>query len=162
MLKNLRLKFIMIFTFIVSISSYSQSFDDLSNVNFSELNDSQIDLLLRRSGAKGFNLFDLLKMAKTQGFTQTDINNLDKRFKSALTIARIAESATAPLEDTRLRKQWLDDVEVFREIDSDVFGFNVFVWCVLYLYIFNLLHMLCVYRIECHLIDEIFTDDANR
>ena len=126
MLKNLRLKFIMIFTFIVSISSYSQSFDDLSNVNFSELNDSQIDLLLRRAGAQGFNQFDLLKMAKTQGFTQTDINNLDKRFKSALTIARIAESATAPLEETRLRKQWLDDVEVFREIDSDVFGFNVF------------------------------------
>ena len=116
----------MIFTFIVSISSYSQSFDDLSNVNFSELNDSQIDLLLRRAGAQGFNQFDLLKMAKTQGFTQTDINNLDKRFKSALTIARIAESATAPLEETRLRKQWLDDVEVFREIDSDVFGFNVF------------------------------------
>ena len=125
MLKNLRLNFIMIFTFIVSISSYSQSFDDLSNVNFSELNDSQIDLLLRRAGAQGFNQFDLLKMAKTQGFTQTDIDNLDKRFKSALTIARIAESASAPLEETRLRKQWLDDVEVFREIDSDVFGFNV-------------------------------------
>ena len=53
MLKNLRLKFIMIFTFIVSISSYSPSFDDLSNVNFSELNDSQIDLLLRRAGAQG-------------------------------------------------------------------------------------------------------------
>ena len=116
----------MIFTFIVSISSYSQSFDDLSNVNFSELNDSQIDLLLRRAGAQGFNQFDLLKMARTQGFTQADIENLDKRFKSAQTIARIAESATAPLEETRLRKQWLDDIEVFREIDSDVFGFNVF------------------------------------
>ena len=37
-----------------SFSSYSQSFDDLSNVNFSELNDSQIDLLLRRAWSQGY------------------------------------------------------------------------------------------------------------
>ena len=109
-----------------SIQNFSQSFDDLSNVNFSELNDSEIDLLLRRAGSQGYNQFDLLKMARAQGFTQADIENLDKRFKSAQTIARVAESASAPLEETRLRKQWLDDLEVFREIDSDVFGYNVF------------------------------------
>ena len=109
-----------------SIQNLSQSFDDLSNVNFSELNDSEIDLLLRRAGSQGYNQFDLLKMARAQGFTQADIENLDKRFKSAQTIARVAESASAPLEETRLRKQWLDDLEVFREIDSDVFGYNVF------------------------------------
>ena len=109
-----------------SIQNLSQSFDDLSNVNFSELNDSEINLLLRRAGSQGYNQFDLLKMARAQGFTQADIENLDKRFKSAQTIARVAESASAPLEETRLRKQWLDDLEVFREIDSDVFGYNVF------------------------------------
>ena len=32
-----------------SLSAYSQSFSDFSNVNFSELNDSQIDLLLKKS-----------------------------------------------------------------------------------------------------------------
>ena len=111
---------------IFSIQSFSQSFDDLSNVNFSELNDSEIDLLLRRAGSQGYNQFDLLKMARAQGFTQADIENLNKKFKSAQTIARVAESASAPLEETRLRKQWLDDLEVFREIDSDVFGYNVF------------------------------------
>ena len=109
-----------------SIQNLSQSFDDLSNVNFSELNDSEIDLLLRRAGSQGYNQFDLLKMARAQGFTQADIENLDKRFKSAQTIARVAESASAPLEETRLRKQWLQNIEVFREIDSDVFGYNVF------------------------------------
>jgi protein involved in polysaccharide export with SLBB domain len=109
-----------------SIQNFSQSFDDLSNVNFSELNDSEIDLLLRRAGSQGYNQFDLLKMARAQGFTQADIENLDKRFKSAQTIARVAESASAPLEETRLRKQWLNDLEVYREIDSDVFGYNVF------------------------------------
>jgi len=116
----------LIFILSFSFSSYSQSFDDLSNVNFSELNDSQIDLLLRRAGSQGYNQFDLLKMARAQGFTQADIENLDKRFKSAQTIARVAESASAPLEETRLRKQWLENIEIFRENDSDVFGYNVF------------------------------------
>ena len=118
--------YILLICFLFSFQNFSQSFDDLSNVNFSELNDSQIDLLLRRAGSQGYNQFDLLKMARAQGFTQADIENLDKRFKSAQTIARVAESASAPLEETRLRKRWLDDLEVFRENDSDVFGYNVF------------------------------------
>ena len=116
----------LIFILSFSFTTYSQSFDDLSNVNFSELNDSQIDLLLRRAGSQGYNQFDLLKMARAQGFTQADIENLDKRFKSAQTIARVAESASAPLEETRLRKQWLENIEIYRENDSDVFGYNVF------------------------------------
>ena len=69
----------LIFILSFSFTTYSQSFDDLSNVNFSELNDSQIDLLLRRAGSQGYNQFDLLKMARAQGFTQADIENLDKR-----------------------------------------------------------------------------------
>jgi len=116
----------LIFIFSFNFSSYSQSFDDLSSVNFSQLDDNQIDLLLRRAGSQGYNQFDLLKMARGQGFDQADIDNLDKRFKSAQSIARVAESASAPLEETRLRKQWLDNLEVFRENDSDVFGYNVF------------------------------------
>jgi protein involved in polysaccharide export with SLBB domain len=116
----------LIFIFSFNFFSYSQNFNDLSSVNFSQLNDSQIDLLLRRAGSQGYNQFDLLKMARGQGFDQADIDNLDKRFKSAQSIARVAESASAPLEETRLRKQWLDNLEVFRENDSDVFGYNVF------------------------------------
>jgi hypothetical protein len=58
----------------------SQSFNDFSNVNFSELSDGEIDLLLRRATAQGYTQFDLLKMARAQGFTQADIENLDKRF----------------------------------------------------------------------------------
>ena len=103
-----------------------QDFSDISNLNLRELTDPQIDLLLRRAGAQGYNEFDILKIAQSQGFTLEEIDKLDKRFKSAKNVNRIAETATAPLEDTRLRKQWLQDIEVFREIDSDVFGYNVF------------------------------------
>ena len=104
----------------------SQDFSDISSLNLRELTDPQIDLLLRRAGAQGYNEFDILKIAQSQGFTLEEIDKLDKRFKSAKNVNRIAETATAPLEETRLRKQWLQDIEVFREIDSDVFGYNVF------------------------------------
>ncbi len=119
--------FILLLTYIVfSFNTYSQSFSDLSNVNFSELNESQIDLLLRRSAAQGYNEFDLLKMAQSQGLSQADLEKLDKRFKTAKTIARVAENASTPLEETRLRKRWKEAMEVFREVESDIFGYDVF------------------------------------
>ena len=126
MFKILRNIAVLIICLIFSINSYSQSFSDLSNINFSELNNSQIDLLLRRATAQGYNQFDLLKIAKSQGMTQADLEKLDKRFKSAETIARVSENASTPLEETRLRKRWKEDMEVFREVDSDIFGYDVF------------------------------------
>ena len=51
-------------------------------------------IYFKKSSSQGYNQFDLLKMARAQGFTQADIENLDKRFKSAQTIARVAESAS--------------------------------------------------------------------
>jgi protein involved in polysaccharide export with SLBB domain len=111
---------------ILSIQSFSQNFSDLSNVNFSELSNSQIDLLLRRASSQGFNEFDLLKMARVQGMTQSELEKLDKRFKSAKTIARVAENASTPLEETRLRQRWKEEMEVFREVDSDIYGYDIF------------------------------------
>tara|TARA_B110000908_G_scaffold172756_1_gene242777 strand:- start:5013 stop:7520 length:2508 start_codon:yes stop_codon:yes gene_type:complete len=111
----------------VSISSYSQNFSDISSINFSELNNSQIDLLLRRAGSQGYSQFDLLKMARDQGMDPSKINELDKKFKSTETIARVAQNASTPLEDTRLRQRWVEEMEVFRKMDdSDIFGYNVF------------------------------------
>ena len=123
MIKILR---VLLIIMIFSSNSYAQSFSDLSNVNFSELNEGQLDLLLRRATAQGFNEFDLLKMAKSQGFSQGDLEKLDKRFKSAKTIARVAENASTPLEETRLRKKWSEEMEVLREVKSDIFGYDVF------------------------------------
>ena len=127
MLKYLRISLIITFTFVMSMSSYSQNFSDISSINFSELNNSQIDLLLRRAGSQGYSQFDLLKMAKDQGMDPSKINELDKKFKSTETIARVAQNASTPLEDTRMRQRWVEEMEVFRQMkDSDIFGFNVF------------------------------------
>ncbi len=126
MLKKVTFILFFALTLLSNQKIYSQSFNDVSGVDFMSLNDSQIDLLLRRAGAEGYNQFDLLKIARSQGYSLDEIDKLDKRFKSAININRIAETATTPLEDTRLRKQWLQDIEVFRETDSDIFGYNVF------------------------------------
>ena len=113
--------------FICSISSYTQSFSDISNVNFSELNNSQIDLLLRRASSQGYTQFDLLRMAKEQGMSSSEINLLDKKFKTSETLNRVSQNASAPLEDTRQRKMWKEKMEVFRAEDkSDIFGYDVF------------------------------------
>ncbi len=112
---------------IFSINSInSQSFNDFSNVNFSQVSDSELDLLLRRASAQGYTQFDLLKIARAQGLTQSEIEKLDKRFKSAETVAYVAENASTPLEETRLRKRWKEEMEVYRELKSDIYGFEVF------------------------------------
>jgi protein involved in polysaccharide export with SLBB domain len=126
MLKYLRISLVITFTFVMSISSYSQNFSDLSGVNFSDLNSGQIDLILRRASSQGYNQFDLLKIARSQGMSQADLEKLDKRFKSAETVARVSANASTPLEETRMRKRWEEEMEVFREVKSDVFGFEVF------------------------------------
>ncbi len=104
----------------------SQSFNDFSNVNFSTVSDSELDLLLRRATAQGFTQFDLLKIARSQGLSESDIDKLDKRFKSAKTVAYVAENASTPLEDSRLRKRWKEEMEIYRDLESDVYGYEIF------------------------------------
>tara|TARA_B100000575_G_scaffold51400_1_gene38102 strand:+ start:24 stop:2567 length:2544 start_codon:yes stop_codon:yes gene_type:complete len=104
----------------------SQRFNDFSNVNYLDLNQSEMDLLLRRASAQGYNTFDLLKIAKNQGLTESDLDKLDKRFRSAQTVARVAETSAFPVEDTRMRLKWNDEFEILRDKTSDVFGYEVF------------------------------------
>merc|ERR1712078_614217 len=112
MLKKVTFLVMIISIFTSKQSLYTQDFSNISSVNLRELTDPQIDLLLRRAGSQGYNEFDILKIAQLQGFTLEEIEKLDKRFKSAKNINRIAETATTPLEETRLRKQWLQDIEI--------------------------------------------------
>ena len=80
---------ILLICFLFSFQNFSQNFSDLSNINFSDLNNTQIDLLLRRAQAQGYSQFDLLNMAKDQGMDSSEINELDKKFKSTETISRV-------------------------------------------------------------------------
>ena len=68
----MRKKTTILFLFLSILSGFSslnsQSFNDFSNINFSSVSDSELDLLLRRASAQGYTQFDLLKIARSQGF----------------------------------------------------------------------------------------------
>ena len=107
-------------------NAVSQTFESFSNINFKEISSVQLDLVLRNARSQGLNQFDLLQIAKSQGLSNSEIEILDKKITSAKNKSYIAESASIPLEDTRMRKQWEEKMEVFREMESDVYGYEVF------------------------------------
>ena len=105
---------------------YSQTIGDFSNIEFLELSSSEMDLLIRRASAQGLTQFDLLKIAKSNGYSDSDIDKLDKKLKSAQNKSYVAQNASTPLEDTRMRQMWEEEMEVYREMKSDIYGFEVF------------------------------------
>ena len=107
-------------------NAVSQTFESFSNINFKEISSVQLDLVLRNARSQGLNQFDLLQIAKSQGLSNSEIEILDKKITSAKNKSYIAESSSIPLEDTRMRKQWEEKMEVFREMESDVYGYEVF------------------------------------
>ena len=104
----------------------SQTFESFNNINFKEISTSQLDLILRNAQSQGLNQFDLLQIAKSQGLSNSEIEILNKKITSAKNKSYVAENASTPLEDTRMRKQWEEQMEVFREMESDVYGYEIF------------------------------------
>jgi len=104
----------------------SQTFDSFNNINFKEISTSQLELILRNAQSQGLNQFDLLQIAKSQGLSDSEIEILNKKIISSKNKAYVAENASTPLEDTRMRKQWEEKMEVFREMESDVYGYEIF------------------------------------
>ena len=104
----------------------SQTFDSFNNINFNEISSSQLDLILRNAQSQGLNQFDLLQIAKSQGLSDSEIEILNKKITSSKNKSYVAENASTPLEDTRMRKQWEEKMEVFRDLESDVYGYEIF------------------------------------
>ena len=107
-------------------TAISQTFDSFNNINFKEISTSQLNLILRNAQSQGLNQFDLLQIAKSQGLSDSEIEILNKKITSSKNKAYVAENASTPLEDTRMRKLWEEKMEVFREMESDVYGYEIF------------------------------------
>ena len=60
MFKKIVFALLIALTFMSNQTVYSQDFSDISSLNLRELTDPQIDLLLRRAGAQGYNEFDIV------------------------------------------------------------------------------------------------------
>ena len=104
----------------------SQTIESFNNINFKEISSNQLDLILRNAQSQGLNQYDLLQIAKSQGLSNSEIEILNKKITSAKNKSYVAENASSPLEDTRMRKQWEEKMEVFREMESDVYGYEIF------------------------------------
>ena len=126
----MRKKILILIIIAISIfginTTNSQTFENFNNINFKEISSSQLDLVIRNAQSQGLNQFDLLQIAKSQGLSNSEIEILDKKISSAKSKSYLAESESSPLENTRMRKQWEEKMEVFREMESDVYGYEIF------------------------------------
>ena len=120
-------KIFLSFLLIFSVTeSFSQNSSDFTSVNFLELNSSELDLLLRRATAQGLNQSDLIKIAKSQGFSDGELQKLKNKFDSSKELKRIASNASSPVENTRLREEYNQEIKLIRDKSSKIFGFDIF------------------------------------
>ena len=126
MIKKTTIFIIIVISIFGINTAISQTFDSFNNINFKEISTSQLNLILRNAQSQGLNQFDLLQIAKSQGLSDSEIEILNKKITSSKNKAYVAENASTPLEDTRMRKQWEEKMEVFRDMESDVYGYEIF------------------------------------
>ena len=120
-------KIFLSFLLIFSVTeSFSQNSSDFTSVNFLELNSSELDLLLRRATAQGLNQSDLIKIAKSQGINDEELQKLKNKFDSSNELKRIASNASSPVENTRLREEYNQEIKLIRDKSSKIFGFDIF------------------------------------
>lgn len=106
--------------------SFSQDLGNFSSINFMELNSSELDLLLRKATSQGFNQSDLIKIAESQGYSEEDLQKLKNKFDTSQELKRIASNASSPVENTRLRKEYIEEIKLIRDKSSNIFGFDIF------------------------------------
>ena len=125
-MKKLIKIFLSLILFCSVTVSFSQDLGDFSSINFLELNSSELDLLLRKATAQGFNQSDLIKIAKSQGYSEEDLQKLKNKFNTSQELKRIASNASSPVENTRLRKEYIEEIKLIRDKSSNIFGFDIF------------------------------------
>ena len=104
----------------------SQNLTDFTSINFLELNSSELDLLLRKANSMGYNQSDLIKIAKSQGYNEDDIKKLKQKFDTTSELKRVASNASSPVENTRLRKEYNEEIKLIREKKSNIYGYDIF------------------------------------
>ena len=121
-------KIIVFLTFLVLPFSYvqSQNSTDFTDINFLELNSSELDLILRKASSQGYNQSDLIKIAKSQGYSEDDIKKLEQKFNTSSELNRVASNASSPVENTRLRKEYNEEIKLIRETTSNIYGYDIF------------------------------------
>ena len=131
---------ILTITLFSLLSTQAQKGFDLSSVNYTDMTNTQLQLLFQQAASKGYNYNDILKAAKAQGLSAKEIATLDKRFNTANTL-RASKNSNVPdqksrlrntndgnttLQDSQLNNSYKDGVKYLVKKKSDIFGFEVF------------------------------------
>ena len=127
----LNLAFLAAFLYCVQVNG--QNPVNPSSVNVSELSDSQIDRIIQKIQTMGLTEDQAVEMAKAQGASQTQIDQLRARIQQRMGIQgnQGVQSTTtnAPnLQSTSLKSQEVSGKAVIKatEKNKKIFGFNIF------------------------------------
>ena len=117
---------ILTITLFSLLSVQAQNGFDLTSVNYTDLTNQQLQELFQEATSKGYDYNDILKAAKTQGLSSGEILELEKRFSSA-NIPRASKNSNTPDKESRLRSTKSDNGTLeYPNMESDIFGFDVF------------------------------------
>ena len=117
---------ILTITLFSLLSVQAQNGFDLTSVNYTDLTNQQLQELFQEATSKGYDYNDILKAAKTQGLSSGEIFELEKRFSSA-NIPRASKNSNTPDKESRLRSTKSDNGTLeYPNMESDIFGFDVF------------------------------------
>ncbi|WP_420384930.1 SLBB domain-containing protein [Roseivirga sp.] len=94
-------------------------------MNISSLSDQQIESYIKQARAMGYSEQDLISLAQSQGLSASDISLLNERINSVKT-ARASRAQGAPVESTRLRQSYTDSLQALNDVNSDIYGLDVF------------------------------------
>ena len=110
------------------LSIQAQKAFDLSSVNYTNMNNNQLQLLFQEASSNGYNYDDILKAAEAQGLSEEEITKLESRFNLANT--RASKNSNVPDQESRLRDTNYDDLNKEKtegsKTKSDIFGLDVF------------------------------------
>ena len=68
----------------------------------------------------------MIKIAKAQGLSEKDIEKLNGKFLNSESMKRVSSNASNPIENTRIREEYNEEIKIIREKESDVYGYNIF------------------------------------
>ena len=110
------------------LSIQAQKAFDLSSVNYTNMNNNQLQLLFQEASSNGYSYDDILKAAEAQGLSEEEITKLESRFNLANT--RASKNSNVPDQESRLRDTNYDDLNKEKtegsKTKSDIFGLDVF------------------------------------
>ena len=121
----MRKSLLIILAFLMLFALHGQNLGSFSNVDFKNLSENKLELILNQAKASGYSESQLLALAKQQGLSISELESLNQRI-SSIKSKRFASGSASPVSDSRLRAAYADSIQSLRTKEGDIFGLNIF------------------------------------